>query len=439
MSVKSLAGKKYSREIHLAIAEAIRDGELQAGEALPSVRALATELRVSPGTISLAYRTLRERGLITVGDRKRARVAAKPAVPTAGDLPVGPGVRDLRTVAPDSELLPDIHRFAGAGARRSGSYDTQNVTAELSESMGPLFEEDGIRGHLTATNGAHDAIERICQAAIPPGSTIAVEDPGWVAGYSLLRTMGYTLAGVEVDAHGIVPSSLDTTLARHNCAMVLLQPRAQNPTGATLNSLRAKELREVLESYPDCYVLEDDHVSLTSGAPAFSLTRGRRRWAVVRSVSKIFGPDLRLAVVSSDRTTADLVQGRQLLGPGWVSHLVQRLVAAMLSDSKCLETVERAADLYRARREEFVGHLASRGIDVLSSSGFTVTIPVGDESAVTAELMARGWAVRGGELSRLSSPPFVRVCTSDLTADEARRLADDVSGILRSVPRGRAL
>ncbi|MGC0365766.1 DNA-binding transcriptional MocR family regulator [Rhodococcus sp. 27YEA15] len=439
MLVEALVGKRYSREIHHAIADAIRDGELQSGQALPSVRALAADLGVSPGTVSLAYRTLRERGLITSGDRKRARVAAKPAVPAIGDMPVRPGIRDLRTVAPDTEMLPDVRRFLGAGSARSGEYAMQNVTAELGAVMRGLFGGDGIDGHLTVTNGAHDAVERIALALVAPGSTVAVEDPGWIAGYGLLRTAGYALAGVDVDARGLIPASLSAVMKQHHCAMLLLQPRAQNPTGAALDAPRAEELREILQEYPNCVVVEDDHVSLVSGSPAHSLTHGRRSWAVIRSMSKILGPDLRLAVMSSDRTTADLVQGRQALGPGWVSHLVQRSVAAMLADAACSARIADAADAYRTRREAFAGELAIRGIDVIGSSGFTLTVPVGDESTVCAELMARGWAVRAGELSRLSSPPFVRVCTADLSAADARALAADLSDIANSLTRGRVL
>lgn len=63
-------------------------GELQVGQALPSVRELAESFSVAPMTVSLVYRELKEGGLIEtrpgagtfVADSSRARMAAQPAV-----------------------------------------------------------------------------------------------------------------------------------------------------------------------------------------------------------------------------------------------------------------------------------------------------------------------------------------------------------------------
>lgn len=54
--------------LYAQIAEAIRvavaAGELRAGEGLPSVRALATKLRLNPATVVQAYRDLEQEGLV---------------------------------------------------------------------------------------------------------------------------------------------------------------------------------------------------------------------------------------------------------------------------------------------------------------------------------------------------------------------------------------
>jgi GntR family transcriptional regulator len=43
----------------------IASGELEPGEALPSVRALAAELRINPATVVQAYRDLESEGLVS--------------------------------------------------------------------------------------------------------------------------------------------------------------------------------------------------------------------------------------------------------------------------------------------------------------------------------------------------------------------------------------
>jgi DNA-binding transcriptional MocR family regulator len=57
----------------------------------------------------------------------------------------------------------------------------------------------------------------------------------------------------------------------------------------------------VLAGHPDVLVIEDDYVARVADAPFVPLHRADGRWAVVRSVSKVLGPDLRVAVVAGGR------------------------------------------------------------------------------------------------------------------------------------------
>src|SRR5699024_11785584 len=49
------------------------------------------------------------------------------------------------------------------------------------------------------------------------------------------------------------------------------------------------------------------------------------RWALIRSVSKSLGPDLRVGLVSSDPLTASRLGAHIRSGAMWVSHILQRL------------------------------------------------------------------------------------------------------------------
>jgi DNA-binding transcriptional MocR family regulator len=129
------------------------------------------------------------------------------------------------------------------------------------------------------------------------------------------------------------------------------------------------------------------------------------------------------------------VQGRQLVGTGWVSHLLQGLAVAMWSAPGGAALLEQGRETYRRRREALVGALAARGIPAHARSGMNVWVPVAEEGTVSRRLLEAGWAVLAGERFRLRSPPAIRVTVSTLDLAEADRLAGDIEAAM--APRRR--
>jgi DNA-binding transcriptional MocR family regulator len=165
----------------------------------------------------------------------------------------------------------------------------------------------------------------------------------------------------------------------------------------------------------------------------YAAVHGRSdRWAVVRSVSKVLGPDLRLATLAADPLTVSRIAGRQLLGPGWVSHLLQQTVATMCADAGSHGLLARAGHRYAARRAALVAALAERGISSHGRSGLGVWIPVEEEAAIVQALAEHGWAVGAGERFRYRTAPGIRVTITTLQPDEAHRLADDIAAAIAS-------
>ena len=115
---------------------------------------------------------------------------------------------------------------------------------------------------------------------------------------------------------------------RDGARALVVTARAQNPTGAVGERRRARaSCGPFSREHPGVLLIEDDHGHAIVDLPVHPLAGATERWAFVRSVSKAYGPDLRLAVLTGDGLTVDRVTGRQRLGPGWVSGLLQRTVA----------------------------------------------------------------------------------------------------------------
>jgi len=218
---------------------------------------------------------------------------------------------------------------------------------------------------------------------------------------------------------------------RRGANAVVLTPRGQNPTGAAFDAGRAQQLRETLAIAPTALVIEDDHLGDVAGCELHTTLAGRERWAATRSVAKALGPDLRLALLAADPQTLARVQGRQQCGPGWVSHILQRLVLGLWRDPHVVELVQRASATYAARRSGLLSALSARGVAATGSSGLNVWVAVADETGIVGALAGRGWVVAPGAPYRLAaSPPAIRITISTLSEPESKRLADDLADVL---------
>src|SRR5262249_49526655 len=150
--------------------------------------------------------------------------------------------------------------------------------------------------------------------------------------------------------------------------------------GAALGAERARQLRDVLARHPGVLVVEDDYVGAVAGTPYHGVHEGSPRWVVIRSLSKVLGPDLRIAPLAGDPLTISRVEGRQLLGPGWVSHLLQQTAAELWSAAGTKALLPRAARTYAERRTALVDALAAHGIEAQGDSGLGVWVPLAEES-----------------------------------------------------------
>ena len=66
-------------QIGLRLKAAVATGELRAGDALPSVRQLASKLRINPATVVQAYRSLEEEGFLELRQGAGTFVRSIPA------------------------------------------------------------------------------------------------------------------------------------------------------------------------------------------------------------------------------------------------------------------------------------------------------------------------------------------------------------------------
>jgi DNA-binding transcriptional MocR family regulator len=409
----------------------IADGRLDPGDRLVPVRALADALGVAANTVAAAYRILGERGLAVGEGRRGTFVAPRPPLGLGHDTPVPTGIVDLASGNPDRHFLPALDEAFAAISPRHSLYGEPAIDEGLAELLRADLAEDGVdTSHLCVVGGALDGIERTLATHCRPGDRVGIEDPGYASVAELIAAMALRPEPIAVDRFGPQPDSVAAALDRGIAALVVT-PRAGNPTGAALDDVRADELRAVLAPADSVLIIEDDHAGQVAGQRYVSaIPHGARRWAMVRSTAKSLGPDLRLAALAGDEATVSRVAGRQSLGVGWVSHILQAVVAHLLAQTELPRTLAAAASAYAERRSTVVDVLQAAGIEAQGRSGLNVWVAVDDEAAIVAGMLRAGYAIRSGSRFRIDSGPGVRISTGASDVATLRSAAEALVSLL---------
>ncbi len=435
-----------ARGLAVAVSRAVGDGVLPPGTKLPPIRVVATELALSPTTVSAAWAQLSRLGVVRADGRRGTTVldttgAGAGRYRRALERPAALA-QDLSTGVPDDTLLPTLREVL-AQLDRAGS-----PTSYLEDPVVPELA-DLLRGRwpyeppaLTVVDGAMDGLDLLTRTALRVGDRVVVEHPCFPPFLDLLEALSVDVIGVPLDDEGLDAAVLAGALDAGPVAAVVLQPRAQNPTGVTMTPRRAKEIARLLAP-GRALVVEDDSVDGLSPSAPLSLGEWLpERTVHVRSFSKSYGPDLRLAAMSGPAELMRAVDARRHLGQGWSSRLLQRILLGLLTEPRAVSQVATAREVYAERRRRLVDGLAARGIGVRGSEGLNVWVPVEDETAAVARLAGQGIGVSAGApFAVLPSPPglgqrgHIRV-TAGLVREAHDELAAQIAEAAHTVSRG---
>jgi DNA-binding transcriptional MocR family regulator len=301
-------GPKYLA-LTRALREAIRSGELETGAQLPTVRELAWQLKVTPGTVARAYSLATQEGMLaaTVGRGTFVAARAPRLGPTQAlfidrDPARVQGRVDLR-----APILPDVGQGAAIGAalRAIGSdsdtdwidYPSQRAELPLREAicdwvsdrmLGPLSADD-----IVLTHGGQNAINLIFMCCLRGDRPVVLTEelayPGFRHAARLSRA---EVVAVEIDDEGIIPEALDLACRRHGAQVLCLTAEAQNPTTGRMGLERRQKIVEIARRY-DLQIIDDDCYSVASDTlPAIRARAPERTWHV-GSLSKTISAGLR--------------------------------------------------------------------------------------------------------------------------------------------------
>lgn len=348
-------------------ASQIEAGALLPGGKLPSVRELARLRGISPTTASEAYELLKLRGAIEARPRSgyfvskatlpplhlpERNVALLPSASAASeDL-----LQDMLTASNDALIFPfgaaipaasylpaaALNRLMRKTLRNKpellAAYRFAPGSLSLRETLALRYQRLGVK--LTAkaivtTAGAIEAIGLALSAVAEPGATVALEAPTYPGIFQLVRSMGYRVLEIPLDAtRGLTPEALQSALskARGSLKAVVSIPNFSNPLGTCVSDVDKQELVRIA-SREGIVLVEDD----IYGDLAYSRARPKPLKAydkddsviLCTSFSKTISPALRVGCAISAKYAHRLGALKYARGSG-VSALSEEVLQQFL-------------------------------------------------------------------------------------------------------------
>jgi GntR family transcriptional regulator/MocR family aminotransferase len=392
----NLAGQIYRQ-----VREGALTGRLRPGEALPPSRELATRLRVSRNTVVAAYDRLVAEGFLTTrvgagtfvsdvpmsagmsrsGDVAAGALRARPVwatIPVPGDLSGTPAF-DFRAGVPDARLFPyatwrrllgkQLRAYAvgtGMPCAPAGHRGLRSAIARhLNVSRAVETDPDGV----LVSSGIQQALDLAGRVLLEPGSTVAIEEPGYLSPSLVWRSLGARVVGVPVDREGLVVDALPA-----DARLVYVTASHQLPTGVAMSLRRRMALLSWAHRH-DAAVVEDDYdsefrYSDQALEPLQSLDR-HGRVLYVGSFSKTLLPTLRIGYLVAPPSLRRALEAAKFVTDWHTGLPVQAALAEFIETGGLTAHLRRVRREYRRRHDRIVTALAgplSRWLDPIPSA-----------------------------------------------------------------------
>lgn len=394
-----MAGQR-TEAVMEAVREQIAVRKLAAGDRLPSIRALAARLSVSPSTVVEAYERLVAEGVVRARPGSGffvARGVAPPPLSVArsdAERAIDPFWVSRQSLDADAQVakpgcgwLPAdwmpteaLRRAMRRAARATDDtvltdYGPSRGHAPLRHLLARQFAAEGLDvgpDAILLTSSGTQALDLICRLLLKPGDTVLVDDPCYFNFRALLSAHRVDVVGIPM-----TPAGPDTAVFAERAAglrphIYVTNSAIHNPTGASLSPTVAHRVLAAAAAH-DVAIVEDEIFADFEPEPSarLALLDGLERVLRIGSFSKTLSASVRCGFIAARpewiETLADLQIATQF---GAASPLSAGIVHEVLADGG-----------YRRHMESVRGRLAKARRDAarrLEGLGFRLwTVPRG--------------------------------------------------------------
>jgi DNA-binding transcriptional MocR family regulator len=303
---KDGAGPVYLRVV-AALETAVRNGELQPGDQLPTQRAAAQALGVDFTTITRAYALAKERGLLA-GAVGRGTFVRRRGEDEAGmvdlsmNLPPPPrGISLAHALRDTTRAVLERTDVATLMAYHPGAGSLGQRTA-AGTWLAPTLGEVAANRTLICS-GAQTALAAILSTVARAGDVVIAEAltyPGLIA---VCAHLGLKLIACPLDDEGLEPDALAQLCRMHAPRVVYCTPTLQNPTTTTMSLARRRAIAAVVAEC-GASLVEDDAYGRLPAQPFPAIASFAPDAWYIATLSKTLSPGLRIAFVHAPSPSA---------------------------------------------------------------------------------------------------------------------------------------
>jgi DNA-binding transcriptional MocR family regulator len=318
------------------IVQLIDKGTLHAGERLPSIRKLSSQMDVSISTVLQAYMILEGRERIEAKPqsgfyvRPARNLPPEPKASSPSPLVTRVGVSELvaqvfqsahdpemiqlalSTPSPEHLPVKRLNRLMATAIGRSGaralSYEFPPGYAPLRHEIAKRSIDSGCKlaeSEIVTTHGTMEALNLCLRAVAKAGDVIAIESPAFYGTLQVIESLGMKALEIATDPRdGIVLDALAAAVRRQKVKACLFVTNFSNPLGSFMPDGNKKALVELL-ARRDIPLIEDDiYGDLYFGAVRPRTAKAYDKYGLVllcSSFSKTLAPGYRVGWTAPGR------------------------------------------------------------------------------------------------------------------------------------------
>jgi DNA-binding transcriptional MocR family regulator len=406
----------------------------RSGMRLPSIRALARELGVSPFTASESYEHLVTAGYIEarrgsgfyVRQRQSRDVAFEPPRATTVDhrwLLRHMLEGNSSSQGPGSGVLPaewlDGARI-GAALRALGRQGSGNWLKN-SEPRGFQPLRQVLQGRLARldivaheeqivmTSGVTHALDLVVRTLVAPGETVLTFDPCWFGTHGVLARHAVNVVGVPLTPTGPDLERLETLAAEYQPKLLVMSTAAPNPTGVSMSQETIRRILAISHQHGFHIVEDDVYADLCdTSLPRIATSDGLEQVIYGGSFSKTLASNVRVGFIACRAELAEALSDTKILSASTTPEMNERLVHQLLSTRQYDQHARVLREQLAAARDAAMTMLKEHEIEVFGEShdGLFAWINMrGDTNQLAVQWREQGLLLAPGGLFSPSQTP----------------------------------